>query len=314
MILAKAITITDEHMLIVGAIVVAILAILGLRKWVRKSSEKRQLALADLLERLGDKVSRNTVHDLEATLRSMNRELGDSTVKLVRETIAELRNAHGRLSDGIADKLTDSIGLKIASRLDQTFPANGTPLPALQAPPANDPGFFKPVALDSKIGDLNELRARLGSSKLDHLLHDAGLSKLASFEEIKRSLPWNTYGPQGSQPLTPVRLIECDTNHLENILATQKHLTLLQYHVIIAILRDRWLAGGTNKNVPLGKFAVQTAVQTVRSIQPSASVSCVQKDGSPVIPTAWSRDACGYAVPPERISPMGDFVIRGVQR
>lgn len=51
---------------------------------------------------------------------------------------------------------------------------------------------------------------------------------------------WGTFGKDGKEPLIYKRLIDCDDEHLQNILRTQPHLDILDYDVIIKeILKDR---------------------------------------------------------------------------
>ena len=43
-------------------------------------------------------------------------------------------------------------------------------------------------------------------------------------EEAVYHAVWGTYGPNGDEPLKYVRLIDCSTDHLRNILRTQKQI------------------------------------------------------------------------------------------
>jgi len=238
-LLAKAtITITDQHMMIGGAVLIGIFAILGIRKWVKMSASKRQQVFDALLQEVTDRVhgavgAHNIpTQGIENLLSQKFDSFATSTQRMIKDDIDSLKGAHRRFTDDMATRMATSIMEKAGV--------------ALNPPPANDPGFTKPCALPSKIGDLDELRRRVGRAKVDHMLREAGLSTNATFDEVKQSLKWGTYGPNGDRPLTPIRFIECDTNHLENIVATQAHLNLLHYHVILAILRDRYLAGGAS--------------------------------------------------------------------
>lgn len=60
------------------------------------------------------------------------------------------------------------------------------------------------------------------------------------FESAKKIARWGTYGKNGDQPLTYVRLIDCSTDHLKAILRTQEDRTDPEYVKIIkSILDDR---------------------------------------------------------------------------
>lgn len=68
-------------------------------------------------------------------------------------------------------------------------------------------------------------------------------------EEIaleKKQLQWGTLGKEGKGPLKVVRLVDCDTDHLENILIFMQHLTPLYAKVILALLKDRYMAQVTD--------------------------------------------------------------------
>lgn len=63
---------------------------------------------------------------------------------------------------------------------------------------------------------------------------------VSSFEQAKRLAEWGTYGKNGNEPLRWVRLIDCSTEHLENILRTQPQIRGHIYQRIIkSILNDR---------------------------------------------------------------------------
>lgn len=55
-------------------------------------------------------------------------------------------------------------------------------------------------------------------------------------------LKWGTYGPEGRGPLRMVYLIDLDTDHLENILITQPHISNRYAAAILQILKCRYLA------------------------------------------------------------------------
>lgn len=56
----------------------------------------------------------------------------------------------------------------------------------------------------------------------------------------KNTAIWGTYGINSDQPLRWKRLVDCDTDHLQNILCTQKHVYGTVYEKYIrSILSDR---------------------------------------------------------------------------
>jgi len=58
-----------------------------------------------------------------------------------------------------------------------------------------------------------------------------------SFEKKKNNLVWGTYGKSGKEPLKWVKFINCNTQHLENILKIK--IPPLYVEVIESILLDR---------------------------------------------------------------------------
>jgi hypothetical protein len=58
-------------------------------------------------------------------------------------------------------------------------------------------------------------------------------------EVIKNKLIWGTYGKDGNDPLKYVKLIECETEHLQNILANVKHIGHIHRMIITNILVER---------------------------------------------------------------------------
>lgn len=50
---------------------------------------------------------------------------------------------------------------------------------------------------------------------------------------------WGTKGPNGDKPYKEVRLVDCSTEHLKNILRTEAQITPLTALVIMAILLER---------------------------------------------------------------------------
>jgi uncharacterized damage-inducible protein DinB len=61
-----------------------------------------------------------------------------------------------------------------------------------------------------------------------------------SFEQEKNAAMWGTYGVNSDQPLRWKRLVDCDTDHLQNILRTQSHVyDTIYLEYIHSILKDR---------------------------------------------------------------------------
>lgn len=59
--------------------------------------------------------------------------------------------------------------------------------------------------------------------------------KIAMKEHI-----WGTYGSTGNGRLKWLRLCECSTTHLENIITTQHHIQELTKRIIVALLAERY--------------------------------------------------------------------------
>lgn len=58
-------------------------------------------------------------------------------------------------------------------------------------------------------------------------------------EEALYQARWGTYGPNGTDPLKYVRLIDCSTDHLTNILRTQHQIEPSTRYIINEILKMR---------------------------------------------------------------------------
>ena len=61
-------------------------------------------------------------------------------------------------------------------------------------------------------------------------------------DQLARELPWGTYGPNGDQERTVKILNDLDTDHLENILITQRQIHVVYSKTILHILKRRWKA------------------------------------------------------------------------
>jgi hypothetical protein len=59
-------------------------------------------------------------------------------------------------------------------------------------------------------------------------------------ETAKKVAVWGTHGKSGTEPLKYVRLIDCETSHLQAILKTQiTHMHPEYIEIVTAILNDR---------------------------------------------------------------------------
>lgn len=74
----------------------------------------------------------------------------------------------------------------------------------------------------------------------DEYLEFCGLSIGDDFEKVKNSLLWCTKGKGGKSTAHWVKLVDCDTNHLENIITEVKYVHQITKRVILSILKERW--------------------------------------------------------------------------
>ncbi len=63
--------------------------------------------------------------------------------------------------------------------------------------------------------------------------------KYITARDIISNHPWGTYGINGKGPFEWTYLVDCSSEHLENILRTQYQITSLTTLIITAILMDR---------------------------------------------------------------------------
>jgi len=68
----------------------------------------------------------------------------------------------------------------------------------------------------------------------------SGINPDDDFKTVKNKLKWQTRGKTGTGNLRWVRLIDCDTNHLENIIYNVPQNLPTTKKVILSILKDRW--------------------------------------------------------------------------
>lgn len=259
MLAAKTITLSNHDLALAGYVVGISLALfvmyrLGKKFLARRRANKdaannvvveavsglRQLLINELYEGFRTTLQR----DMNSTVNSAVTKLEKSTTKAVLDTAAYAAKA--------ALGATSSMGSSV-KQSPPTLTLN---------PPANDPGFHKPNALPSKLGEVNLIASLMGHSTLLQFVRDnskvlwaAGVrGDLPDMHFLKQNLTWGTYGPNPklssdnyddyfrTPNLQKVRLIDCDTSHLENIMATCKTLNMLYRHVILSILRDRYLS------------------------------------------------------------------------
>lgn len=62
-----------------------------------------------------------------------------------------------------------------------------------------------------------------------------------TLDELAATTKWGTFGPNGDQPRVDKPLRDLDTDHLENILITQRHIAWQTSLVILHILKDRYI-------------------------------------------------------------------------
>ena len=67
----------------------------------------------------------------------------------------------------------------------------------------------------------------------------SSISPKDDFETIKSKLKWQTRGRTGTENRW-IRLIDCDTEHLENIIYNVPKLYPITKRVILSILHERW--------------------------------------------------------------------------
>lgn len=63
--------------------------------------------------------------------------------------------------------------------------------------------------------------------------------KVNGLDQAKQSAVWLTKGLDRSQPAVAVRLTDCTSDHLKNIVATKPNLSPDYLRVIVAILEER---------------------------------------------------------------------------
>lgn len=66
-----------------------------------------------------------------------------------------------------------------------------------------------------------------------------GLTMESALSEFMDKLTWGTYGRPAAYPVKYKKLRELDTEHLQNILATQRQIPIIMSRAIMAILAER---------------------------------------------------------------------------
>lgn len=91
--------------------------------------------------------------------------------------------------------------------------------------------------------DWNSRKDKLGiikyPSKKIKILEQKDYPDIESFDWKKESLIWGTYGKNGDEPLKYIHLVDAETDHLQTILNTQKHIYGETKQIIQSILEDR---------------------------------------------------------------------------
>ena len=67
-------------------------------------------------------------------------------------------------------------------------------------------------------------------------------------DELASLTRWGTYGPTGDKPMQARFLSDLDTDHLENILVTQKHIDFMCSKIILHLIKKRLTAKVMAKN------------------------------------------------------------------
>ena len=66
-----------------------------------------------------------------------------------------------------------------------------------------------------------------------------GLTSETTLFQAKHKMFWGTYGKPSTFPVRWIRLIDCTTNHLNNIIKTQHQIPQVSRYIIHSILSDR---------------------------------------------------------------------------
>lgn len=73
----------------------------------------------------------------------------------------------------------------------------------------------------------------------DEFMTNLGLTRDSTIIEFSNRLLWGTYGRPARHPVRWKQLRDLDTEHLQNILATQRQIPVIYSRAIMGILRER---------------------------------------------------------------------------
>lgn len=73
----------------------------------------------------------------------------------------------------------------------------------------------------------------------DHSINEHFNIEVLDYEVVKAHACWGTFGFDGKGPLRWVKLVDCDTEHLQNILKTQPQIPSHYLMAIKDILKER---------------------------------------------------------------------------
>ncbi len=240
--LATTVTLTGFH-LTIGIALLVIASVVFVSAWYggRRGSmhakiveeqmlNKLQEFIPEVIEGLKNEVRLSTISSNRASTNSL-RALGK-----IEDVEAASHKILWEMCDGelrkIPHKWLDEMSNRIEACVNENMQRQGRPVRTKGAVP-------------SKVGDLEELK-RMTHMELHWQGCDLHTEESRTFENLKKHLGWITYGPNGKSKkqlsFKHILLADCDTDHLENILATCKNLDPVYVHVILGILKDRAFA------------------------------------------------------------------------
>ena len=89
-------------------------------------------------------------------------------------------------------------------------------------------------------GGVDYRRSNVSFAKAEKTdLEDLFLDHNSTIKEIKEKLLWGTRGKNGDEPFCWVKLIECNTGHLQAILDTQHQMNPLHRYIVMLILEEK---------------------------------------------------------------------------
>jgi hypothetical protein len=106
------------------------------------------------------------------------------------------------------------------------------------------PVYRSPVPHATSKPVINLPKQEVDTTGLDKLAKNIQSFRASLSEDdlgaLAMTTKWGTFGPNGDQPRVDKPLIQLDTNHLENILITQRHISWQVSCVILHILKERY--------------------------------------------------------------------------